>query len=125
VVVIARPLVPLLLLVLLLAQAASSVCTAQCMEQKPGGGNGMTGCSAMARTTANAAAVDCCPVRQSSVCAIQLPANNQDKIAASPLIESEFGEILPALPKSLSLTDAFSFLRGSVGDPPLITPLRV
>jgi hypothetical protein len=95
------------------------------MEQEQGAAGVMAGCGSMVHPTGNATLADCCPVRGSSICAITLPANSQDKIADVPSIEPDSQEVLPALPKSPLLTNAFFIFRSSVGDPPLITPLRV
>jgi hypothetical protein len=113
------------MLVLLLPQAGFSLCRNQCMEQQWGAHNEMSHCHSALQTTATSAAADCCPARSGSVCVMELPANSQNEAANPPSIESELREILPAIQRNPSLTGAFSHFRSSVGDPPLIAPLRV
>jgi hypothetical protein len=86
----------------------------------------MSHCGSMLQTRANAAAADCCPARSGSVWVTELPANSQGEAANSPSIDFELRDVLPAIQQSPSLTGAFSYFRSSsVGDPSLITPLRV
>jgi hypothetical protein len=111
-----------LLLFLVITQVAPSVCTAQCMQHRLP----MSHCGSMLPAAAHGPAIHCCPAASDLVCAIEPPANTQSTLTAPPSLESEPGpEVLPALLNVPSLTNSFSSFRSSVGDPPLITPLRV
>jgi hypothetical protein len=115
-----------LLLALLLTQAASSVCTAQCMEHGlPVSSNSavMSHCHSMVPPVPHAAVANSYPATCDSICAVEPQANVQSTapVAPSTVSESRVG-LLPAL---LIFPLLFSSPRSSAGVPPLITPLRV
>jgi hypothetical protein len=120
-----------LLLALLVTQAASSVCSTQCLQRQmgtPSAGHDpvMTNCHSMVQPTATGAAADSCPPQTSSVCVIDLLANKQGKTAAPPSIQADWhpDTLLSGL-NIASPAPADPGLRSSIGHPPLITPLRV
>lgn len=111
-----------LLLALLVTQAASSVCDAQCLQHQPVSNPGaMTHCHEMQQPV-NGAAAQTCP-STTSFCVTDLLANTQQKTQAQPTIHSDT-RLLPVL-NITTRTPAFPLLRSTIGDPPLITPLRV
>jgi hypothetical protein len=125
-----RVMLPALLLALLMTQAASSVCTAQCVQnQLPVGSTGvgpaMAHCHSM-RPEANGATVQTAAVCTHSVCAIDLLANPRESApvqARSLAVNASsrglpFGLNIPSFP-------AYPSPRSSAGSSPLITALRV
>ena len=75
---------------------------------------------------ANGAAVQTCPASTYSFCVIDLLANSQEKTTVPQLIHAELppGALLLVLDIP-ALAPLYPPLRSSIGDPPLITPLRV
>ncbi|HET6215801.1 MAG TPA: hypothetical protein VFE27_02205 [Acidobacteriaceae bacterium] len=116
-----------LLLALLVTQAASSVCTVQCVQHQMASrpAAAMTHCHAMSEPT-NGAAAQSCPPTATSYCVIDLLANTQQKTLAQPTIHADARptRLVPAL-NNAARTPLFPLLRSSIGDPPMITPLRV
>jgi len=115
-----------LVLALLLTQAASTVCTAQCVQhQLP---QTSTHCHSMLHACphAKSATVET-GTCNSSLCGMDLLAGNQDRSLAQqrPLaVYSDSNDSLPGLDIA-SLPQASASLRSSVGGPPMITALRV
>jgi hypothetical protein len=119
--------IAVLLLVLLVTQAASSVCSAQCMQhQLAGHDSAMADCHSMVQPAATGTAVQSCPPQTYSVCVIDLLVNRQGKTAAPLSVQADWhpDTLLPGLTIALSAS-VDPGLRSSVGHPPLITPLRV
>jgi hypothetical protein len=117
--------IAVLLLVLLVAQAASSVCSAQCMQHQLAGHEpAMADCHSMAQPVAPA--VQSCAPKNYSVCVVDLLANRQGKTVPPPLLDADWrpDTLLPT-PNIVASGPADPGLRSSVGHPPLITPLRV
>ncbi len=116
-----------LLLALLVTQAASSVCTVKCVQHQMASGPAaaMTHCHAMSQP-ANGATAQTCPPTATSFCVIDLLANTQQKTLAQPTIHAG-ARPFSLLPTTIiaARTPVFPLLRSSIGDPPLITPLRV
>jgi hypothetical protein len=117
----------LLLFALLLTQVASFVCGAQCLQhQQPNRAAAeMTHCHPML-PSANTPAAQTCPPAAASFCVTDLLANNQQKTLAQPTIEADAPPtaLLPILTIA-ARNPAFLQLRSTIGDPPLITPLRI
>jgi hypothetical protein len=118
-----------LLLVLLVTQAASSVCSTQCMQHQLGTpsadhNQAMTDCHSMAQPVGEA--LQSCPPKTYSVCVVDLLANKQGKTVAKFSVHADQhpGTLLSGLTVAPS-APADPGLRSSVGHPPLITPLRV
>jgi hypothetical protein len=118
-----------LLLVLLVTQAASSVCSTQCMQHQLGTpsanhNQAMADCHSMAQPLGPA--LQSCPTKTYSVCVIDLLANRQGKTVAPPSVQADRqpDTLLPTQ-NLVASTPADPGLRSSVGHPPLITPLRV
>jgi hypothetical protein len=116
-----------LLFALLLTQAASFVCGAQCLQHlQPTQTVGeKTHCHPM-HPSANTPAAQTCPPAAASFCVTDLLAANQQKTSAPPTIHA--AEPPTALLPILTITArtrVFPQLRSTIGDPPLITPLRV
>jgi hypothetical protein len=110
-----------LLLTLLVTQAASFVCDAQCLQHHQGTRTaGMTHCHPMHQPSDGVAA-QTCPPTATSFCVIDLPANSPKNTLAPAIIHADARPIpilnIPARTPVL--------LRTSIGDPPLISPLRV
>jgi len=113
-----------LLLALLVTQAASFVCDAQCLQHHQGTRTAaMTHCHPIHQQS-NGTAAQTCPPTAASFCVIDLPANRQEKTLAPATIHADTRPTsqlrilnIPARTPVL--------LRTSIGDPPLITPLRV
>jgi hypothetical protein len=125
---------PALLLALLMTQAASSVCTAQCVQhQLPVDSAAiappMTHCHSMlmARPEANGATVQTAAPCTHSICAIDLLANPRGRAPvqprplalnaslSAPLFDLDMASFIPAHPSP----------RSSIGSFPLITALRI
>ena len=113
------------LLALLVTQTASFVCSAQCIQHQLGRPSTTTHCHSMQQSEANRATVGTCPAY--SLCVNDLLANSQNKSATKPL--STFAELRPAALLSplplVSCAPVTPTRRSSIGDPPLITPLRI
>lgn len=116
-----------LVLALLLTQAASTVCTAQCVQrQLP---ESSTHCHSMQHACphANSATLETAAACNSSLCGMDLLAGNQDRSLAQQralsLYNDSYGS-LPGLDIAFFL-QASPSLRSSVGGPAMITALRV
>jgi len=127
---VARSILPttivVLMFALLVTQAASFVCGAQCLQhQQPNGTTAaMTHCHAMHPSTKGIAGQSC-PSTATSLCVIDLLANNQQNTLVQPSISADaHPTLLPVLTVS-PRTTAFPPQRSTIGDPPLLTPLRV
>jgi hypothetical protein len=119
---------PVLLLLLLMTQAASMVCGAQCVQHQipHPSAHAMAHCHSMLQPEANGAVLQTCPASTHAFCAIDLLANSQGK-TASPLLLQADGRpevLFPGLDIS-QFTSASHLLRSSTGSSPLITALRV
>ena len=119
---------PLLLLVLLMTQAASTVCGAQCVQhQLPNPSTHvMAHCHSMLQPESSGSVMQTCQTGAHAICAVDLQANTQGK-TASPLVlhaNVRSGALLPNqnVPQFVS---SFHLLRSSTGSSPLITALRV
>jgi hypothetical protein len=116
-----------LVLALLLTQAASSVCTAQCVQRQVP--ETSTHCHSMLHACqhANSATVETAGACNSSSCGMDLLAGNQDRSLSlqRPLAvyKDSYGS-LPGL-EIASFPQACAPLRSCVGGPPMITALRV
>ena len=129
-----RIILPALLLALLMTQAASSVCTAQCVQhQLPAGSNGvvpaMTHCYSMRmdRPEANGATIQTAAPCTHSVCAIDLLANPRGRAPVQPRpldLNASLGAPHFGL-NIASFAPAYPLFRSSIGSLPLITALRV
>ena len=115
-----------LLLALLVTQAASFVCTAQCIQHqlaRPSTAH----CHSMQQPAANRTAVGTCPSSTNNLCVADLLANSRNKTAAKSL--SVYAAFRPAtlffLLTLASFTPDTRVLRSSIGDPPMITALRI
>jgi hypothetical protein len=115
-----------LLLALLVTQTASFVCSAQCVQHQLGTHGAMAHCHSMLQPDLNAAAVQTCPAGASSFCVADLLAKRQEKTAPPPVIHAEWrpGTLVLGL-YIAKFPPAYPPLRSGIGDPPLITPLRV
>ena len=85
----------------------------------------MTHCHAMPQSS-NSVATQTCPPTATSLCVTDLLANSQQKTWAEPtmLVQARPAPLLPVL-TGAARPPASPLLRSSIGDPPLITPLRV
>jgi len=85
----------------------------------------MTHCHAMPQSP-NSVATQTCPPTATSFCVIDLLANSQQKTWAQSTMQAHArpAPLLPDL-RIAARTPTFPLLRSSIGDPPLITPLRV
>jgi hypothetical protein len=115
------------MLALLVTQAASFVCGAQCLQHQQASSTaaGMTHCHAMHQSSKGITA-QTCPPTATSFCVTDLLANNQQRTLVHPTIDANAHPptLLPVLTIA-ARTPVFPQLRSSIGDPPLITPLRV
>jgi hypothetical protein len=125
---------PTLLLALLMTQAASSVCTAQCVQHQPpvdstGVGSAVTHCHSMlmARSEANGATIQTAAPCTHSVCAIDLLANTRERTPVQPRpLAVNAGPHSPHFGLNIaSFTPAYSSPRSSISPSPLITALRI
>jgi hypothetical protein len=67
-----------------------------------------------------------CPSTAASSCVIDLLANSQQKTLAQPTIHADARPLgLLPITNVIARTPVFPLLRSSIGDPPMITPLRV
>jgi hypothetical protein len=118
-----------LLLILLVTQAASSVCSTQCLQRQmgtpsPGHNQAMADCHSMAQPVGPA--VRSCPPKTYSICVVDLLANRQAKTVAPLSVHADqHPDTLLPTPNIVASAPADPGLRSSVGHPPLITPLRV
>jgi hypothetical protein len=116
-----------LLFALLLTQAASFVCGAQCLQhlQPTQTARETTHCHPML-PSASSPAAQTCPPGAASFCVTDLLADNQQKNLVHPTINANTRptNLLPSLTVA-ARTRVFPQLRSTIGDPPLITPLRV
>jgi hypothetical protein len=116
-----------LVLALLLTQAASTVCTAQCVQrQLP---ETPTHCHSMLHACphANNATAETARACDSSLCGMDLLAGNHDRSLAQqrpPAACSDSYGSRPGL-NIASFSQTCASLRSSVGGPPMITALRV
>jgi hypothetical protein len=110
---------------LLVTQAASFVCGAQCLQHHQPSRTAMTHCQAM-HPSSKGITTQTCPPSATSFCVIDLLANNQQKNVAPPTIHADArpATLLPILTVAAH-TPVFPLLRSTIGDPPQITPLRV
>ena len=126
--VTAKIVLPVLLLVLLMTQAASAVCGAQCVQhQFPNpAAHAMVHCHSMLQPEQSTAVLQTCQTGTHVFCAIDLLANSQGK-TARPLVVHADGRseaLLPGqnIPRFISSS---RLLRSSTDSSPLITALRV
>jgi hypothetical protein len=119
---------PLLLLVLLMTQAASTVCGAQCVQhQFPNpSAHAMAHCHAMQHPESTGSELQTCQTGTHAICVADLQANTQGKTASPLALHADVrsGAILPGqnIPRFLSTSH---LLRSSTHSSPLITALRV
>jgi hypothetical protein len=117
----------LLMFALLVTQAASFVCGAQCLQhQQPNrAAAAMTHCHEM-HPSSNGITAQTCPPAATSFCVTDLLANSQEKTLIHPTIHASTRptNLLPSL-NPPARTPIFSPQRSTIGDPPLITPLRI
>jgi hypothetical protein len=85
----------------------------------------MTNCHSMAPSANRITAQTCAPAA-ASFCLTDLLADNQQKTLAPPTIQANApsATLLPILTVA-ARTPAFPHLRSTIGDPPLLTPLRI
>jgi hypothetical protein len=121
--------IAVLLLALLVVQAASSICSTQCMQHQMGTpsacqASAMADCHSMA--AAAGPAVESCPSKTYSVCVVDLLANKQGKTVAPPVVHIHLhpDNLLPTQ-NTVASAPADPGLRSTIPHPPLITPLRV
>jgi hypothetical protein len=116
-----------LMLALLVTQAASFVCGAQCLQHQQASSTAaaMTPCHAMHQSSKGITAQTCPPSATSS-CVTDLLANSQEKLLVQSDIRADARPtaLLPVLTVA-ARTPVFPPLRGTIGDPPLLAPLRV
>jgi hypothetical protein len=119
---------PLLLLVLLMTQAASTVCGAQCVQhQLPNpSAHVMAHCPSMQQPESNAPELQICQTGTHAICVVDLQANTQGKTASLLALQAD---VRPgALLQGQSISQFIStshLLRSSTDSSPLITALRV
>ena len=119
---------PVLVLVLLMTQAASTVCGAQCVQhQFPNpSAHVMAHCHSMPQPESNGPILETCPTATHATCAVDLLANTQGKTASLlvPLADVRSGALLPGqnIPHFIPTS---RLLRSSIHSSPLITALRV
>src|SRR6202034_167326 len=105
-----------LLLAVIVTQAASFVCTAQCIQHQLARPSA-THCHSMQQPEGNRTSVGTCPSSTNTLCVTDLLANNQNKTAAKSL--STYAEFRPAallFPLTLvSFTPDAPDLRSSIG----------
>jgi hypothetical protein len=123
-----RIFLPVLLLVLLLTQAASTVCGAQCVQhQLPNPTtHGMAHCHSMQQPESNGPALDSCETGTHASCVIDLQANRQGKTAPRIVLYATIcaESVLPHQNFPDFETNT-RLLRSSTNPTPLITALRV
>jgi hypothetical protein len=119
---------PVLLLVLLVTQAASTVCGAQCVQhQVPNpSAHVMAHCDAMQQPESNAPELQTCQTGTHAICVVDLQANTQGKTASLLALHADVRpeDLLPgqSIPYFISPSH---LLRSSTDSSPLITALRV
>jgi hypothetical protein len=113
-----------LLLALVVTQSASFVCSAQCLQhlQASQTVGEMTHCHSMLPSDSHPAA-QTCPPTATSFCVTDLLASDQQKTLV-PTIQPDVTVLLPNLTIAAH-APVFPPLRSTIGDPPLITPLRI
>jgi hypothetical protein len=118
--------IAVLVFALLVTQAGSFVCGAQCLQhQHPNGtAAAMTHCHAMHPSTTGIT-TQTCPPTATSFCVIDLLANTQQKILVQSAIQADARPTLLPVLTEAARTTAFPPQRSTPGDPPLLTPLRV
>jgi hypothetical protein len=118
---------PVLLLVLLMTQAASTVCGAQCVQhQFPNpSAHVMAHCHSMQQPEYNGSELQTCETA-THACVVDLQANTQGKTASPLALQADVrpGALLPGqnIPHFISTSH---LLRSSTDSSPLITALRV
>lgn len=116
-----------ILFALVVTQAASFACGAQCLQhhQASQPAAAMTHCHAMHEPTKGITGRTC-PSSATAFCVIDLLANNQQKILVQPTIHAAAlsATLIPILTVAAD-TPVSPRLRSPIGDPPLLTPLRV
>jgi hypothetical protein len=116
-----------LMLALLVTQAASFVCGAQCLQHQQASRTAaaMTHCPAM-HPSLKGITVQTGPPTATSFCVTDLLANSQEKTLLHPTIDGNTHAINPVPSLNIPARPlAFPPRRSAIGDPPLITPLRV
>jgi hypothetical protein len=117
----------LLMFALLVTQAASFVCGAQCLQhQQPNGtAAAMTHCHAIHPSTMGITG-QTCPSTAAAFCVIDLLTNSQHKNLLHPTVDANTrpADLVPSLNLPTRIT-AFPPQRSTIGDQPLLTPLRV
>jgi hypothetical protein len=117
-----------LLLVLLLTQAASTVCGAQCVQhQLPNPTtHAMAHCHSMQQPESNGPALDTCQTGTHAICVIDLQANTQGKaVHRLTLYATLRAEAVLPYQTSPHLETTTRLFRSSTNPTPLITALRV
>ncbi len=118
---------PVLLLVLLMTQAASTVCGAQCVQHQLPNPSApvMAHCHSMLQPESNGLELQTCQTGTHAICAVDLPANTQVKTATLLVLFADVrsGALLPN--QNVPQFASSSELRSSTGSSPLITALRV
>ncbi len=119
---------PVLLLVLLLTQAASTVCGAQCVQHQfpnhpP---HTMAHCHSMQQPESNGPVLDTCQTGTHAICVVDLVANTQGKAAPTLVLHANLRPqaFLPHQ-NSPHFEASSRQLRSSANPTPLITALRV
>jgi hypothetical protein len=117
--------VVVLMFALLGTQVASFVCSAQCLQhlQATQQAPAMSHCHTVLPPT-RSAATQTCPPTATSVCGTDLLADNQQKTLSPPTIQADAPALFPILTVAAG-TPVPPRIRSSIGDPPLITPLRI
>jgi hypothetical protein len=115
-----------LMFALLATQAASFVCGAQCLQHQQASSTvaAMTHCHAM-HPSSKGITAQTCPNSATSFCVIDLLANNQQKTLVQPSISADARPTLLPVLTVAARAPVFPRLRSTIGDPPLLTPLRV
>lgn len=119
---------PLLLLVLLITQAASTVCGAQCVQhQLPNrSAHGMAHCHAMQQPHSNDPELQTCQTGTHAICVVDLQANTEGKTATPLVLHADVHPDALLQGQSISRFISTScLLRSSTDSSPLITALRV
>jgi hypothetical protein len=119
-----------MLLALLGAQAASTVCNAQCAQHeamhKPGPGGAMGHCGDAAHEGAHCAGFQTCPELAHGVCAVDLLSGTQSRTMLAPPAQAVLRLDAMAPPAVTTFASRpFVPLRSSYGDPPQLTHLRI
>jgi hypothetical protein len=118
----------MLLLVLLMTQAASTVCGAQCVQHQVlnPSVHTMSHCRSMLQPEHGTVVLQTCPAGTHAFCAIDLLANSQGETATLLVLQVDCrsDSLLPgqSIPRFISST---RLLRSTTDSSPLITALRV